>query len=163
MFWSLVCPERGGYLSPLAPPPGENTPGTDSMLFATRATRKLGLMLIALLSVGAGAVALWGGLSPETFGSARTVDLLIVLGLLLLPAATFIAVVAERRTRRSGARSRPSAPIDAPGEAPGAQPATGDGVEESWRTESGSATTRANANRHRPAVTKRRATGASKS
>lgn len=134
------------------------------MQFVTRAARRAGLVLIAALSVAAGAVALWGGLSPETFASARTVDLLIVLGLLLLPAATFGAVIAERRTRRRRIPADTDAPIDWL-ETPSAPRDSGpsEGNDEPSRHGGADLATRVDLGRHRAATHRRRPTGSARS
>lgn len=59
--------------------------------------RHVGLVCVALISVVAGAAALWGRLNPDRFASARTIELLSVLGLLFLPVCTVFVVQLHRR------------------------------------------------------------------
>jgi len=61
------------------------------------------LILIALVSLGAGAMLLWGGLDRTSLGDAPMIHLLGVLTLMLAPAPSVVAFEVERR-RRSRAR-----------------------------------------------------------
>lgn len=67
--------------------------------------RYLIVVLVALISVVAGSGLLWGYLNPEVIAAARTAEILIVLGLILLPAGTIAAFEFDRRRRANGARA----------------------------------------------------------
>jgi len=70
-----------------------------------RASRRAGFFFVGVISVVAGGAALWGQLTPDTISHARTVDLLMVLALLVLPAATLGVLLIERRHRAARAQT----------------------------------------------------------
>lgn len=86
-------------------------------------TRRIGVLAACGASVGAGLALLWP-LLPEAIKRVPTIELVALLGLLVLPAGTALALVFERHSRRSGGRAatvaeeapqqRPSDPAWAP-------------------------------------------------
>lgn len=58
------------------------------------------LLLVAFLSAGAGVALLWRGLTPEALAEMPATQIFILLGLIGLPLATFMAIESDRRKRR---------------------------------------------------------------
>jgi len=63
--------------------------------------RVASMMLVAALCVTFGAVVLWTWLNPSVLASARTVHLLALLGLFLLPIGVMATDRIDRRHRGS--------------------------------------------------------------
>ncbi len=68
------------------------------------------VVVLAITSVVAAATLLWGRFNPETIAAARTIEVLSVLGMLLLPVATILVMEIDRRRRRERAHAARHAP-----------------------------------------------------
>lgn len=67
--------------------------------------RRAILGLITVSSLGAGATMLWTWVDPPALAGARTIDLLALLGLFVLPAGTHATMTADRRANTRQARA----------------------------------------------------------
>src|SRR5262249_27991196 len=76
---------------------------------ALRRTRKLLLVLAATGSLVAGFALVWA-FAPRAFRPLSTLELVVILGLLVLPVATLLAVLSDRRVAAHAADSEPPPP-----------------------------------------------------
>lgn len=66
---------------------------------AVSTARRTGVVIVALVSLAAGLALIWLLVDPRVIGRVTTAHMLIMLGLFLLPAATFCAWHYERSNR----------------------------------------------------------------
>lgn len=67
--------------------------------------RRAAMALVAVGSIVSGAALLWLWFNPERIGGVRTLSLLALLGLFVLPAVAFVLTQKDRRRRRDAARA----------------------------------------------------------
>ncbi|MFG0275904.1 MAG: hypothetical protein ACF8QF_12700 [Phycisphaerales bacterium] len=65
--------------------------------------RRAALALVAVGSIVSGGALLWLWFNPERIAGVRTLSLLALLGLFVLPAVAFVLTQQDRRRRRDAA------------------------------------------------------------
>ena len=79
-----------------------------------RAVRRAAVFFVAIASGSFGLVIIWFLVRPGVIAQVATVQMMIVLGLFLLPAATLAAWFMDRRAIAEAPASEGATPIDAP-------------------------------------------------
>lgn len=77
---------------------------------AVHTARRAGVVLVALASLAAGLALVWFLVDPRVIARVSTGHLVVMLGLFLLPAATFGAWHYERTNSTEGPEESPAAP-----------------------------------------------------